>query len=445
MMIDRTKVPFNDKFPDFKFPEFRSVNLPNDIKLHLIEYKNQPLAAFHILIRDGAYSDNIEGLSYLTTQMLTRGTSELSANDIASVSENLGINIKVDTGYDKISLSAISLSENFEKCIELLSDCFLDSQFPANEFEKIKQKHIANIMQQNADISYLSKYALIKTAFKGNGYGKTISGTLKSLKNITRDLAYAHYAKLINNRTIELFLTGNFNADKIISMLTAKFKTFENPKTETEYKQVKIRHEGTAIINKPESNQSSIRIAQPTTDIKNPDYPYIQLINTIFGGFFMSRLNKILREEKGYTYGVYSQLDNRIRANLFVITTNVNIDKTFESVEIIKNEFDDLRKKPINEEEMTRAKRHYTGGFLRSIETPLQVSALVRAMSLQNLEKDFYDKLFKKISETKLKDLHYAVEKYFSDDKFVIAIAGNLEIIAAQTEEMNKIQIVEIE
>lgn len=443
-MIDRQHIPFSTTLPDFKFPEFEQINLENGLKVYFIQDTSQPLAAFNIFTKKGAFADTIEGTTNITAQMLTRGTSKHTYSEIASMTENIGTVLKATPGYDANLLSSVSLGKFLDTAIDIATECFLDSQIPKDELEKVIQKQKANIMQQNSNISYLAKYALQKTIFVNTGYAKCISGNMKSVENISRDIVWNNYIKNIKSANPSIFLTGNYDKDfmmKKIEKLYGKL-AFESDKQDDS---IPINPGAISLVDKPSSNQSSIILARKMIDIKHPDFPYVQLVNTIFGGFFMSRLNKILREDKGYTYGVHSSFDIKKLSVLHVISSNVNIDKTAESIEIIRDEYKKLRLNPITEEELKRARQYYYGAFLRNVETPLQVASMLRNMDLYDLDFNYYNNLLQKISNVKLDKLHTIVEKHFNSNNFVIAVAGDLKIIQSQMKKFGSINIISIE
>ncbi len=430
--------------PNFKFPEFEQIDLDNGLKVYFIHDTSQPLAAFNIFTKKGAFADNIEGTTNITAQMLRHGTSNHTYSEISSMTENIGTALETTPGYDANLLSSVSLRKFLDTAIDITTECFFDSRFPEVELEKVIQKQKATIMQQNSNISYLAKYALQKTIFVNTGYANCISGNIKSVEKISRDIVWNNYIENIKSANPSIFLIGNYDKDfmmKKIEKLYGKL-AFESDKQSAS---IPINSGAISLIDKPSSNQSSIILARKIIDIKHPDFPYVQLVNTIFGGFFMSRLNKILREDKGYTYGVHSSFDIRKLSVLHVISTNVNIDKTAESIKIIKDEYKKLRLNPITEEELKRARQYYYGAFLRNVETPLQVASMLRNIDLYDLDINYYNNSLQKISNVKLDKLHSIVEKHFNLNNFVIAVAGDLKLIQSQMTKFGSINIVSIE
>ena len=443
-MIDRNNIPYNNQFPKFKFPDFEVEKLNNGTKVYFINTKKEGLSGFQILIKRGGYYDNTAGLTNITAQMLTRGTSKYSSEDIASMTEFTGAVLKTKSGYDETLISGVFLNQFLEKIIYILTDCFFDSQVPEEELNKVKNKQIATIMQQNTDINFLSRLAFNKYIFGNKGYGIRLSGNESTIKNITRNYVLDNYKQKILPAGFSIFLIGNFEKQNILTRLHEQYGQHSSI-SHSNNKKISLNKTGIALIDKPDSNQASIIMGRAIIDRKHPDLPYVQLVNTIFGGFFLSRINKILREEKGYTYGVHSHLDLKKHSSLHIISTNVNIDKAAESIEIIKNEFENLKTNPITEEEMKRASQYYIGSFLRGIETPLQITSLVRNLDSNELDSNYYDNFYEKITNVNLNELHDAVEKHFSDNKFAISIAGDLNITQKQMEKSEQVQILEIE
>jgi len=402
------------------------------------------LAGCQFVVRKGAYEEEIEGINALTAMMITRGTGTRNSEQISLDVESMGASIKATPAYDEFALTLGSLSEYLPNLLEIASDCFLNSQFDKTEFDKIYKKHHSSILQDNADISYLSQYLLARTYFEGTGYSKIIPGTLSSINHITRDLVYSHYTDNIKNNPSSIFFFGNFNRDMALEFVQRNFGHLSIDVPKIQDREVKMQNGLISVIDKKDSNQAYLRLARPTINRHHPDYPYVQLVNTIFGGFFMSRLNHILREEKGYTYGIHSIIDNRHNIATNIVVSSVNIDKAAESIEIIKEVVRNLISNPITTDEMNRAIRYSTGAFLRSTETINQLAMMVKSLELSDLDSHYFEYVYNKIVTAKLSNLHEAVENYFADDNFVITAAGDLQVITSQLEQIGDIKIYEI-
>lgn len=444
-MIDRTKPPAVNDFVKFKMPDYEEVILDNGLSLFLIEDKTQALAAFQIIVNNGAYFEKTAGTNALTAMMLTRGTEKMKSQDISLAVESHGATLKMSPGFDEMTVSAGSLSEHFVKILDISSDCFFNSTFDKSEFDKSYIKNKSSILQENADISFLSQYLLAKAYYNKTGYSKPISGTLKSIKNINRDMVYENYLTNIQNNPSCLIFAGNFDRNSIIDYINDSFLKINISSEKDENRKISFRPDFIAAINKAESNQAVLRLARPVISREHPDYPYIQLINTIFGGFFMSRLNHILREDKGYTYGIHSVIDNRKKLSTNVIVSSVNIDKAADSIEIIKDSVRKLREEPITEDELTRAVGYSSGAFLRSTETVNQKAVLIKNLYASELNRDYYETIYNKMTNAQLSDIHRVVEEHFCDDQFVITAAGDLSKIRPQLEKFGNVEIFEIE
>ena len=443
-MIDKLKVPISDELIKFEFPDYQTLNLSKTIKLYLLNDNSLNLTSVKFVIKNGANDDLIAGTSYLTSQMMMRGTSGFTAEQLAEKIETLGTSIKSSAQADDFVLSSICLSEYFPQILGYMCDVLFDSVFPDDEFVKLKKKHISTIMQEITDINYLSSVAFNRSIYEG-GYSNPLLGTKSSVQSIERNQVYERYQYLINNSKVSIIIVGNFDSDKTIKYINERFHHLYDSDNEQKKIEVKIKKKIISAIDKESSNQASLKLGRKMIERQNPDFPYAQIVNIIYGGFFLSRLNKILREEKGFTYGVQSMIDNRKNATIQMIASNLKIDKTAESIKIILSENHKLKDEPITDDELRRAVRYILGSFLRSLETPQQIASLIQSLDMYDLGKDFYKDYYYQTSMVTIGNINSTIEKYFLNDDFVISAAGDLKVIQNQLAEFGKVNIIEID
>jgi predicted Zn-dependent peptidase len=151
-----------------------------------------------------------------------------------------------------------------------------------------------------------------------------------------------------------------------------------------------------------------------------------------------------LREEKGYTYGIHSLIDSRRQSTIQMIASSIKIDTLAESIRIISEVNSGLISNPISPDELKRAVRYILGSFLRSTETPQQISSLIQTLDMFGFDRKFYSDYYDKISSATLEDVHRVVHSHFTADDFVITAAGDLNIIRPQLEEFGNVEIIEL-
>ena len=180
--------------------------------------------------------------------------------------------------------------------------------------------------------------------------------------------------------------------------------------------------------------QTTFRIGRFTENIAHPDFQALQFINIIYGGFFLSRLNELLREKLGYTYGINSYINPKKYTSVQVISTSVNKEATTDTINKIIEQMELLNKNKISDTELVLARQYLLGSFLRSLETPYQISALVKNLIIQKLPSDYYDKFFQSIKNISVERLFECQQKYYTPQGLIISAVGEEGFLAKELE-----------
>lgn len=178
--------------------------------------------------------------------------------------------------------------------------------------------------------------------------------------------------------------------------------------------------------------QTSLQIAMPSISIYHPDYTLFQICSTIFGGYFASRLNVLLREKHGYTYGAYSYQDTRKACSSYIIQTNIGNEVTRHSVEEILRELQRISNEPILEEECTIAAQYLLGSMVQGMETAQQLSGRVKTIESYNLPEDYFTQKFIALSKASAHDLFAIQKQFFAPETLIIAASGDIDILTEQ-------------
>jgi predicted Zn-dependent peptidase len=196
------------------------------------------------------------------------------------------------------------------------------------------------------------------------------------------------------------------------------------------------------LIEKPDAAQTSLRVGFQTAGRHDADFIPMQVLNTIFGGSFISRLNHNLREEKGYTYGVHSSIDARKYGSALTVGTHVGSDVVDSAVSEILREIERLRTEPVSDEELETTRKYMIGSFALRTETPTQVVSMASTLELYGLPKDYHSTYLSRLA-TMTKDELFAVQKRrFSSENLVIAAAGNVEFLQAKLGQFGVVSVV---
>jgi predicted Zn-dependent peptidase len=421
------KIPFSNDIYPYKFPAWQEAEITNSYKAYLINSESTPLVNIKFVVRMGAYSEKIFGLAHLTTQLMQRGTILRDADKIASEFDDMGASFSINTGWDEIILNVHCLEDFQFRTLELALDCFLNPAFKEDEFEKYKKRQIARIDQENSDPEYLAQVNFNKTVYENSGYAHTLIGTKESIDSITLADVKSFHQEIMKS---DLFfvLAGNIDND-LIKALGKDFplkKVHQEPPTQENM----YNKERTIIVDKKDASQINLRIGKKTIDRNSQDFHILSLTNTIFGGYFLSRLNKKVREEMGLTYGINSYFDNRRYLSSWQISSAINIDSLIVTLDTIESEMTNFYEKKVEFEELNIARNYMMGNFLKTLETPHQLASMLVSIKTLGLKDTYYDDFYRKINYATVDQVFRIQKKFFNSQNLILTFSGNADEIS---------------
>ncbi len=429
---DWANPPLSTQKPAFKFPKFERRTLSNGAELLLCKDNTQPLVNLKILIDSGAAQDGIPGLASLTAQMLFRGTGRRSASEIAETTDMIAAQAYSAASWDSTSIGFSCMANFIEPAFDVIADCLYNPKFEESEIERLKKKTIADIRHDNADTNYLSGLAFGCSMYAGHPYGHARGGTEKSIDSITKNNCLGWYNNNLMNSRLSVIVSGDFDTAELIRMLESKLKPLGRQSLRKVPAQPEIAGNNVVIIAKEKAPQTTVRIGMPSIGRDNADYTALQLLSTIFGGYFMSRLNHLLRETKGYTYGAFSSVAARKYGSAFVISSNVGNEHVGDAIGDAISELEIFSGEKLESGEVERARQYLSGSFLRSVESPKQIATMLSSLLLYGLPDSYFDDFFGEISEVTSDELSEVQKKYMSPGGMVIVAAGDPDVMRPQ-------------
>ncbi|HEY8411423.1 MAG TPA: pitrilysin family protein, partial [Pyrinomonadaceae bacterium] len=309
--LDRTKVPPAGPTPVLTVPKWTRTQLSNGATLIVSERHSLPLVSFAITFVGGANQfepAERRGVAAMTASMLTEGTKTRTGDQLSDALQLLGTNVNAGVGAEEGSISFVSTSKNFDSVLAILSDMMLNSVFPAEALERLRGRTLVNLTQAKDQPVIVGAQVFAKVLYgAAHPYGQRSTET--SVRAITRDDVVAFQKAYFQPGRAIVTVVGDVNPgkvkDSVEKALSAWTKggdkpSFDYPKL-PELQPAKIY-----LVDKPGAAQSVVNIGLPGPPRNTPDYFALQVLNTILGGQFQSRLNANIREQKGYSYGVNS-------------------------------------------------------------------------------------------------------------------------------------------
>lgn len=390
---------------EFKFPEYETITLKNGLKVFVIKDDQQPTVSFRIMINGGSLVDGTHaGLSSITAQMLTKGTSKYSALDIANKLDGLGINLGASSSADFTTVAGASLKKHFPTLLEITKEILTAPTFPQDELDKLKKLTVANIKQEKSKGSAVAA-AISRIALYGADHPYSKMQTEEGINSLTTSDLKSYFKNYIVPNNATMTVTGDVTAKEVKSMLEKHFADWkQGKKLDIKIPEVKPEPIGVYFVSRPGAVQSSINIVSMAVPRNHPDYDKLGLSSSIIGAGFAGRLFKTLRETYSYTYTPFGFVTGTKYTNRFACGADVRADVTDSSVSVILEQLKLLTEEVPSTEELDLLKKYEVGQYMMSFSNKDYTSMLI-----QNA--DFYG-----LDINKVKDYHLRLLKYNESD-----------------------------
>lgn len=444
--IDRSHPPKPGPASHVTFPPFTVRALKNGIPVYVVENHMQPYVSLHLVLRSGASSDgDLAGLANFANTLLLSGAGTRDAEQLAEEIDFLGASLDAGAGRDETTVSLGVLTKYLPQALDLMSDVVLRPTFPKEEVTRERKHAIAGLKQNQSDPGYLAAVQFRREIFNGTPYGTEIDGTEASLKKITREDCVRFHKEHFTAGNAFFVVAGDVAADQFIELLNQRFGDWSGarPATPSFNGATEPPPARVVIVDRPGSVQSAIRVGIPSIERSSPDFIPMVTVNTLFGGYFNSRINKNLREVHGYTYGARSSVEALLNPGSFSVSAAVRTEVTDSAVAEILKELTSISTAPVSDEELEMVKNYIVGSQALQIETPGQVASFVRAIALYGLPSDYYQTFPEKTRQLTKESLLEVAGRRMSPDPMLIVIAGDAAKIREKVEKFGTVAVVD--
>ena len=439
--IDRTKPPELGPPPTVSLPPIVTRQLPNGLKLLIVEQHELPLADFVLLVGSGTTADPAGkmGAANLTAAMLREGTTTRKSLDIADQAAFLGISLSPTSSWESSTLSLHTPTAQLDSSLALFADVALHPSFPANEFERLRKNRLTELLQlrdQGPAIANLVFPAIVYGST--HPYGLASIGTEASVKSLTPGDLQSYYQTNFKPNNATLIIVGDVNPDQIEQKVNGLFGAWQRGTTPQLAYGEPPRPATTTIylVDKPGAAQSSFRIGAVGVPRSTKDYFALTVMNTILGGSFSSRLNQNLRETRGYTYGASSRFDMRRAAGPFTASAEIVAAKTDSALLEFMKELNGIRQS-VPSDELSRAKRYLQLQLPGNFETTQQIAAALVPVALYGLPLDYYNNYVQSIEGVTQADVNRVAQQYVNPGSLAIVIVGDRKTIEQGLKSVN--------
>jgi zinc protease len=416
-------------------PTPRETTLSNGLSLVVVEDNRLPLVSYRLAFRVGGAFDppGLPGLTDLLAGLLPEGTESKTSKEIAEEIARMGASLSAGATSDYTIVGASALAQFNDPVLGLIAEVILEPSFPENEVALAKQNTKESLRQQRAQPSFLASEMVSRVMFGEHPYS-VVAPNPESIDRSSRDeFVKFHRANLVPNNAV-FIVVGDVRYEEILNRVESLFSTWaRGEELVSNFPAPPVRTSRTAyLVDRPGSAQSNIVIANSGITRTSPDYFPMMLMHTVLGATASSRLFMNLREDKGYTYGAYSNLDARRSAGTFRVTAEVRTPVTGDSLKEFFYELDRIRQEPVSEKEIADAKSYLTGVFPIRLETQEGLTDQLLQIKMLNLPNDYLQHYRERVQGVTVADIQRVAEQYVRPDEAGVIVVGDGALVLDQ-------------
>ncbi|MET1232830.1 MAG: pitrilysin family protein, partial [Candidatus Limnocylindrales bacterium] len=399
----------------------------------------RPLIAAQLILEGGAGLEpsDLSGVSTLLARALPEGTEVRDAVAFVEATERLGAEIHADAGWETLVATAEVPRRHLEPALTLMAEMLLRPALPANEVDRLREERINDLLQAAAEPRRRVERAFAATVYApGVPYGRLLGGDETTVPRLDREALEARHATIVDPGEATMVVAGDLTDVDLAAHVEAAFGAWRARGTRA----ARGRRSDDAgprrvgVRDRPGSAQSEVRVGHVGLPRRIDDFHAVAVMSVILGGLFNSRLQRLLREDRGYTYSIGAAFDFRRSAGPFAVRTAVQTEVTGPAIVDILGELDRIREAPITEAELREARDFLIGVFPLRFEVAAQVVGAISGLVVHGLPDDELDRYRPAVAALTPDEVHDAAVRHVRPDDASIVLVADAEQVLSQLE-----------
>ena len=418
-----------------KFPPYDISTLANGMQLVTVSHHEQPAVSVRLLVRAGAVHNPAgkPGLAAIAAALLDQGTTTKSAAQIADQIDYIGGALGTGSGNDQTFINAVVMKDSFGLAMELIGDVVRNPVFAQEEIERQKQQALSSIQVSRTDAGYVAGSVFDRLVFGFHPYGLPNNGTAESIARITReDLQAFHKTWFVPNNML-LAVVGDVTREEAKAAAERVFGAWPRvalPELTLPEPPPPTRR--VVVVDMPDAVQTEVRVGQIGIPRKHADYLPMDLAIRILGGEGANRLHRVLRSERGLTYGAEASFDTSKLSGSFVAETNTKTSTTGEALKLIIEEYTKIQRDRVGERELGDAQAYLAGAFPLTIEVPDAIATQVVYTLFHELPLTDVGTFAQRVQSVTPDDIQRVAKQYIHPDRLSIVLVGDAKAFLPQ-------------
>lgn len=397
-------------------PEFQIKRqvLSNRIPLYFINAGSEEMVKLQITFPAGIIYQSKSLQAHFTGRMLKEGTNKHSASELAETIDFYGAYLDIKINRDQSIIHLISLNKYLPKLLAIISEFLSEPSFPEKELSIMKGQEKQSFLHRMQKGKVQAQRAFGKELFGANHpYGK--HAETEDFDAINTDDLKSFFKEHYQLSKAKIYISGLITPE-ILQILdqhigSKGFNSDAIPISGPDFTTTPLQPNA-LIIEKPDALQTAIKMGKICPDRDDAIFPAFALTQTILGGFFGSRLMQNIREDKGYTYGIHSNIQHLKHSSIFSIASEVGSEVAEPAMEEIGNELNRLCEEAVNEEELNLVKNYMSGSLLRSLNGPFALGEMIKTIDEFQLDAQYYQKFLDGIQQTTAEQVQQIAQKH---------------------------------
>ena len=443
-----TPRPSPGTLPDISFPAIPAATLANGLTVLTVTDHRLPRVSIKLALPAGRTSnpDDNGSLVELTAELLKEGAGNRSAVEAAAFMDRWAIDYDAQVMMEQTVVSVTALGAHLGHALEFLADVVLRPHLSGPELERLKTRLHGQLISQRSSADFLASERLFLEFFGSDHPYRRVSFTAKEMAAAGRDAIVACRDRVLQPSGALLLMAGDIEQDQAVELAGRFFSEWPSgtsgridpPSPPPASRRV-------VLVDRPHSQQARLAVGLAGLPRNHPDWHRLRLMNRVLGGGGSARLFLNLREDKGYTYGIYSYLRGFRTAGMLIASSDLNSESVAASIEEVFAEMERLADEPPGSTELERARSEIVGSMLRRLETAGSVGTLELSRRLFELDSDYYDRFVGELRAVTAADVQVMASRILQPDNATIVAVGDRATLLPQLESLGPVSIVDQE
>ncbi len=420
-MLNRKNAPHIHDAVDFSLTLHspQHFKLDNGVPVYAINAGTQDVVSLELVFYAGNWYEDQNVIAASANFLIKNGTSKKTAYEINEDVEFYGAHFNRACYNETASISLHCLSRHLDDLLPLITEVITDAVYPQEEIDIYRQNQKQRLKVNLKKCDFVANRLIDEYLFGINHpYGKYSNEA--DYDKITREQLIAFYQRYYLNGKLVVFAGGRLpaNFEYLLNQALGHLPFNKQEQPLVSHPITPVAQKKFKIINDNESVQGAIRIARPFPNRHHPHFVPVQVLNNIFGGFFGSRLMSNIREDKGYTYGIHSYLQNHLQQCAWMISTEAGRDVCEATIREVYNEMQILRNEVVDEEELNLVRNYMLGTILGDLDGPFQLISRWKNYILNGIDESYFYNTIQIIKTVKAEELNELAKTYLNPDEF---------------------------